>query len=424
MLYFLQNGEVNAVYNADEMGLGKSIQTIVTLENLGTAKWLVLCPKSMVLTWAKEINKWQVSPRTINVVQTADQVRRAKECNITIMNYERITDPSTLKFLVGVPWCALVCDEAHKLKNYSAKRTRAVFKYLFPVSRYKILLSGTPFLRDITDGFSPFKALAPSVFPDFFAFANRYSLSIETNWGTKYFGIQNPEELKNIIRSRFYIRRTKEEVGLQLPPKEWIKVPLPAEYCVTLPKDQKEAAEREAAVLKHAIETGEDTSHEVPKNLMALRKLQGLKKVKPIADFARELLEQEIPIVIFAYHKDVIDGLAKELSDFNPYTLTGDTSGSERERAITSFQNGDGLCFIANLIAGGVGVTLTKASVCLICEYTFSPADISQAIGRIDRIGQQNNMFIYYFAVRGSIDQELIEVIMDKAKNFAQIVEN
>lgn len=424
MLHFLRTNETNGCYNASEMGTGKSCETVVTLNELSVSKVLIVCPKSMLFTWAKELQKWSAVPRSINIMSKAADVRKVKESNVTIINYDLIARAEVLGVLHTVNWCAIVCDEAHKIKNYSAQRSRAVYKYLFPKARYKILLSGTPFLRDITDGFTPFKALAPSLFPDFYAFANRYALSIETQWGTKYFGIQNADELKALIRKNFYLRDTMEEVGLQLPPVEFIKIHLSEDYLVKMPKDAAEAAKMEAKALCEAITNNQDTTRMVPKNLMALRKLQGVEKIKPIADFARELLDQEIPIVIFAYHKDVVYGLEKELKEFNPYTLTGETTGVERNRAIEAFQSGQGNCFIANLVAGGVGITLTRASVCLICEYTFSPADISQAIGRIKRIGQQNNMFVYYFAVKNSIDQDLIDVTMDKARNFDMIVEN
>lgn len=409
-------------YNACEQGLGKSIMAIVTCNVLIARKKLIICPAVMRHTWAKELSIWEAQPSAgIVVVDSSRELFSTKIAETTVVSYDLASRHSD--YLSKDDWDAIVFDEAHYLKNRNAKRTQRILSALWPKARYKIALSGTPFTQSVVDGFTLFNAFAPDEFPNFWQFANRYAYKKITPWGSKFYGVRNAEELSNKIRSRFYIRFKKEEVLKELPPKTFSRISLPETFSLTPSKSEAETVKEQTAIFLKRIETGEGTSV-LPASLAAQRRLQGEKKLPAVIDFVRDLLEQEIPVVVFAYHRNFISKLSEALHMFNPAVITGDTSAYERTRLVEHFQGGGTNCFIGQFTAGGVGITLTRSSTVVLGELDWSPAVVAQATDRVHRIGQKDAVTAYYFVVRDSLEEGIVETVMNKAKTFAQVVEN
>lgn len=385
MLSFLTSKE-RSCYNASEVGLGKTCMAIITAINLAAKNILIICPKSVISVWDQELVKWGYKGEA------------------KILNYEACRKDSTLKKLIETTYDVLILDEAHRVKNYKAQQTKAVLGPIWDKCKYKIALSATPFTSSVADGFTLFNRMAPSLFPNFFSFVQEYT-NIKEIWiggvmkGHKYEGVKNGEKLKSLIRNKFYLRYQKSEVGFQMPKKIWQRLELDKEY---LSLDQEEET----------------------KSINPNRE-QGLLKVKPIAEFASELLDGGLPLLIFCWHKDVVDQYREALRKYNPYVITGETNASTRKRLIEDFQKGRTNCFILNYEAGGLGVTLTRAAHALLAEIPFNPSTITQAVGRIDRVTQAaEHIHVYYWVVKDSYDEHKEKLVVDKALAFNEVIKN
>lgn len=420
MLEFLDINQ--GVYNACEQGLGKTIQTIVALNALNVTQTLIICPAVMRLVWEEELKIWSTTPGNCTkvVLNSGDM---AGLFNFSSPSYLIISYDLAARHAAELEkhnWHALVMDESHMLKSKSAKRTKAILGSIWEKADYKIALSGTPFTQSVIDGFTLFNKFLPSRFTNFYQFANRYAYQRITPWGVKYFGVRNAEELSKIIRANFYIRYTKEQVLPELPEKVFQKISLPESFGVGWKKEKEVLTDANEAVA--AISSGRN--FKVAGNLATLRKEQGLLKIPAIVEFAKNLLEQEIPIVLFAYHRMVIAKLQEELEKFKPVVITGDTSAEDRQSSIKAFQEGKAHCFIGQINASGTGITLHRSSIVILGELDWSPAVISQAVDRCHRIGQKDTVNVHYFVVKNSLEEKIVNVVMDKAKTFAKVLED
>jgi SWI/SNF-related matrix-associated actin-dependent regulator of chromatin subfamily A-like protein 1 len=432
MLAFMRANESHGCYLADQMGLGKSCQALVTINELKLNKILIICPAIMRLTWRDEIMAWAVGNRTrvAPILKSEDLDKNTIDiANYLIISYDLAARTKCRELLTSIEWDCLILDEAHYIKSHSAKRTKEILKHIWPKAKNRILLSGTPFTQSVVDGFTAFNRLLPSKFPTFYDFVGRYAYAQATPWGVKYTGVKNHEELSALIRSNFYVRRRKDEVLKDLPPKTFQKLTLGEEYLLKVPQNDREtlAAQVRAVVMK--IERGESVGP-VPHSLASQKRLQGELKVPAVVDFVRDLMEQDIPVVVFGWHTKVLTAIdsafreASDLTESNPAFIDGSISSEVRHAEVERFQSGKTNLFIGQMAAAGVGITLTRSCTVVLAELDWSPGVIAQAVDRVHRITQVEPVTVYYFVVENSIDETLTEVVMDKAKTFSKVLDS
>lgn len=440
---FLQNkNESNGVYVANEQGLGKTVTTLATRNTLQLSPTLIVSPAVMRLTWEGEVYSWcrfsSTSVPKVKVIEHAEDIDDIAGAEFVIISYSLLINLDVLQKLAAFSFELIILDEAHNIKNYKSKRTKSA-QALCGRIKYKILLSGTPFSVNVIDGYVPFSLLSPSKFPSYISFGDRYSecevikipkwsfnpvtkrkqrMMLEVK---KYFGLKNAEELREIIRSNFYIRYKKDDVLTELPPKIFQKIILPETLSVKYQASEYAKIQAEKALLWESIEN--DKPIVVPSYIAQHRRQQGLEKVPAITEFVREKLDAEIPIVLFAHHKDVIAQIAEALKEFNPVLITGDTANEDRQEAIRKFQEGETNLFIGNIIAAGTGITLHRSSTVILGELDFVPSNLAQAVDRVSRIGQKNQVIVYFFVVAKSLDEQLEELVIRRTKEFKSVLD-
>lgn len=437
-IHFLQNNPANACYNACEMGLGKSVISVVAMNTLGCKKILIVCPAIMRLVWRDEIIKWSTTdPDMIDVILSGkdadDRIKRTGDFNYVVTSYDLASSRPFLTWLESQKWDAIIMDESHYLKNTRTQRTKAVLGQLWPEAKYRLALSGTPFTTRVIDGYTIFRRMLPGRWKDFDDFADEFSYkqmkSINGRTFFDYFGVKNADKLRQLIRGNFYVRFTKAEVLIDLPPKQYTRISLPLKYAV-IPrgKTEKEALEIEAEMIRRAIEEYKPVP--VPKCLAEHRRLQGERKAEAVIEFVQNLLEQDIPVVLFAWHKSVIAAYKQAFESYRPAVITGDTPPAVRKSEVDRFQStqcsasdAGTILFIGNIQAAGVGITLTRSSTCVLGELDWSPASIAQAVDRLHRIGQRGTVNVYYFIVEKSIDEAITNTVMSRAKMFKSILD-
>lgn len=402
-----------ACYNASDMGTGKSVMTCGTINVLkkhvvSDLFILIISPSAMLYTWKKELEKFS-GLESVVISKSSELPLKYEPGKAYIISYALASMELNLKVLLGIKWTLCICDEAHYLKNYKANRTKAV-DVLSKNVKYMYFLSGTPFINSTVDGYPVFRMCDPFNFKSFIEFAEKYAVKRITPWGTKYEKARNVPELSKKLRESFFIRYRRKDVLKSLP--ECV------ESIVYLPKDCGiEVDEATEAAIVDSIR-----SQKVKSTVVGLRQQIGERKVKAISEYTEDLLEQDRSVILFAHHKAVIAKYKELLEKYNPYIITGDVSSSERQKAIEGYQRGDSKLIIMNIIAGGVGITLTKASEIVFAEFPWTYADYAQAIGRAHRMGQENNVTVYNFIVDGSIDVTIHKTVMEKRNMHDRLI--
>lgn len=412
---FLLYGAGNAAYNGSDPGVGKTIMTLLTIPEMGFKKILVISPKNMLYTWKKEANIW-LPDFHVDILETPNDklklhAQHAK--HIYVVAYSFVWRDSIAKYILKNKWDCLVLDEAHKLQNKKAEQTRFVLTELWKRIPYRIALSGTPFGACVTECYAIFNKMLPNFFGGKYAFAEAFAIEEKTPWGSKFHGIKNAEILSKLIRKNFFFRYKRDEVENEIPARNFTQITLPKKYSLKAYEDMLKLLEAE----------GTDVTElpDIPVHMMGVIRLQGELKVDVIAEYAEDLLEQNIPIVIFTINKAVLAAYKERLAKFNPLIIDGDTSTMQREINKNEFQTGVSNLMLINFKAGGEGITLTRAQYVLLSQLPFNPRDVEQAVSRANRIGAKETLNISYFVVENSLDEKISSRIMQKLKDFNKL---
>jgi len=146
-------------------------------------------------------------------------------------------------------------------------------------------------------------------------------------------------------------------------------------------------------------------------------------KIKKIVEDTNNAIEQGEKVIIFTQYVKTLEDISKELrKSVKVSVLSGSTKQKDRQKAVDDFQNDDDVkVFVANIKAGGVGITLTKASIVMFADLDWTPEIHSQAEDRAHRIGQNRMVNVYYYVVQDTIEMDIIE-LLDKKKQMVNEV--
>lgn len=433
---------------ADQMGLGKTVQSLATVQAAGAFPALVVCPASVKLNWAREAAQW-ISSRTVEVLEgTAGE--GSAGADITLINYD-ILDAHADR-LIGRDYSALILDESHYIKNRKVKRTaRAKELARGPAGSegpyIRLLLSGTPLLSRPEELIPQLEVLGRlGDLGGFWRFANLYCAAREGPFGWDLSGAQNLSELNDNLRASCFIRRTKDEVLSDLPAKQRAVVPMELANA----EDYREAEadlvsymgecaandrrriaraiagfeaengrrpdERERSQLVLRVRGGAEARAEANEQLVrigALRRMCALGKLDGVVRWVKEFLNStDQKLVLFGAHREVVFAVAER---FGAPSITGDDNAASKQAAVDRFQSDPGCrLLVANIAAGGVGITLTAASDVAFIELGWTPAIHDQAEDRCHRIGQQSSVTAWYLLGFATIDGQIHDLIERK----------
>ena len=395
---------------ADDMGLGKTFQILEAIKKLGLQSGIILCPQSIRRSWVKRTRE-QIPLAFIKEI-TSPQVPPDPTA-FNIVNYDIVWKEPLRTRLLTNQWPVLVADESHALKNIDAKRTKFVLgkKGLYLRCDRRWLATGTPVLNRPIELYPTLRSLFPTFlgrFTSYYDYAYKFCAGYQGTFGFDATGASNLEELSKILKP-IMIRRLKSEVIKDLPPVTYDKVYLdPSDKLVKLIEQER----REYA--KHVLAETSTT-----------RQAIGVIKTQAAIGHIKNILEEKQKLVVFVWHKAVVDALKEEFKN-ESVTFTGSESSREKEEAITRFQK-DPKCrlFVGNIKSAGFGVDGLQ-SVCdtaLFVEMSYVPNEIKQAIDRLNRIGQKSPVQIQFLVAEKSIDEDLIDSLTTKARNINIIMD-
>lgn len=386
---------------ADEVGTGKTCQAIHACQQVGARSILVICTASIKYNWKKEAIKWGYDERDIYILDNKI-IKRLPQNGMFIINYDLCWRKNYARVLFKRTYDVLICDEAHYLKNHKAKRTKAVWlsNGYADLSTYRWMITATPVLNRPVELHPMLKKLCPErlgQFINFIAYTQRYCDGKDGKWGYEALGAENLEELAGRLEG-FMLRRD----GRVLPDKVLQKIYLPF---------TKE--------IEKYLFTGKENE--------SIRRKIGLGKVDPSVEIIANLIEAEAKIVVFAYHIDVIIGLAFSLAKYKPAVLYGATPTNKRQEVIDRFiKDPECKIFIGQIQAAGEGIDGLQqvARVGVFVEIAHTPGIIKQAIGRLYREGQKRPCVFQFLIVEGTIDEGILDNTLFKDKNIKTIMKD
>jgi SNF2 family DNA or RNA helicase len=296
-------------------------------------------------------------------------------------------------------------------------------------AKKKIAMSGTPIANKAQDVWNLIDFCHAGVFGNYWAFINRYCL--KNKWGG-IFGYVNMDELREKLK-RYMIRRTKEEVLPDLPEKMTTDVVfvLSEEEAALQTKIKKEILFEIEATDINKLETPMTLQYTIVKfgrlrQLADSLELLGENKKSSKLEVLKELLQENVEngrkVIIFSEFAEMCKILKRELIEYNPAMVIGETAADKREQELTRFKI-DPVCRIAILSsAGAYGLNLTEASIIINYDLPFSLSKLEQRIGRAHRYGQKNKVQIFNLLGKGTADMGIKKIIHAKSELSTQLL--
>ncbi len=423
-LGFLADYGFNGIL-ADDMGLGKTLQTLAhilherSVDRLNSPT-LIVAPTSLLGNWKREAARFTPTLRTA-IWHGSDRKSRGlpfTDTDIVITSYALVT--RDIELLKLQTFGCIVLDEAQAIKNPAAKVSQAL--KTLTIER-RICLTGTPLENHLGELWAQFDFLMPGFLGTRKHFNRYFRTPIETHGS-----VERQQKLAGLIRP-FLLRRKKEQVASELPPKTEIVRE------VTLEGAQARLYESIRVTMEHRVrqllaDRGMARSHiEMLDALLKLRqtcchpKLVKLDTAKGIVESAKtellismllELIAEGKKILLFSQFTEMLALIEVELHkhDIQYAKLTGRTR--KRDDVIDSFQHGDLPLFLISLKAGGTGLNLTAADTVIHYDPWWNPAVENQASDRAHRIGQTKPVFIYKLVASNTVEEKIMAMQQHK----------
>lgn len=395
---------------ADEMGLGKTVQALACLASEGAFPALVVPPAHLTRNWQEEAARFlRIEGRAprIHVIRGLKPYD-LPEADIYIMHYLLLRGWKAA--MRDFPVRAVIFDEVQELRHSGTEKYSAA-SLLAEGCQRVIGLSGTPIYNRGGEIWNVINIL------DFHFLGDWESFSREWCYGYGSAVVVKPELLGAYLkREGLMLRRTKQEVLKELPPKRRL--------VQELDWNDKLYAQLMAPILPEL--TRWRTAQDLTPSQRALleesisqhaRQATGVAKAPYVCQFVRMLLEGGEKVLLFAHHHAVMDAYRQELKAFSPGFITGRELGSAKDKAVERFMAGktDVLCIS---LRAASGLNLQRATCVVFGELDWSPAVHSQAEDRAHRIGQADSLLCYYLVSPQGSDAEMQDALGLKVSQF------
>uniref|UniRef100_A0A8C3XIT3 Zinc finger RANBP2-type containing 3 n=1 Tax=Chelydra serpentina TaxID=8475 RepID=A0A8C3XIT3_CHESE len=411
---------------ADEMGLGKTVQAI-SISYYYKKEWplLIVVPSSLKYPWIDEMEKWipELCPDDINIIQNKTDIGRISTSKVTVLGYGLLaTDAQTLvDTLYKQNFKVVVVDESHYMKSRNATRSKILLPIVQNAAR-AILLTGTPALGRPEELFMQIEALFPRRFGTWSEYAKKYCnahvrfFGKRTLWDCR--GASNLDELHQLL-SNIMIRRLKNEVLTQLPPK--IRQRIPFDLPKAAAKELNTSFEEWEKLIR-APNSDVTESHfvQVMGLITRMYKQTAIAKAGAVKDYIKMMLENDkLKFLVFAHHLSMLQACTEAAIENKAryIRIDGSVPSVERIHLVHQFQKDpDTRVAILSIQAAGQGLTFTAATHIVFAELYWDPGHMKQAEDRAHRIGQCSSVNIHYLIAKGTLDPLMWAMLNRKAK--------
>ncbi|MFC0141217.1 DEAD/DEAH box helicase [Erwinia mallotivora] len=412
---------------ADDMGLGKTIQTLAHLlleKEAGRLDRpaLIVVPTTLVYNWTQEAGRFAPDLRVLALTgsQRKDFYYQIEQHDVVLTTYSLLWRDQPQ--LLSHSYHLLILDEAQYVKN-SASRASSVIRSL--KARHRLCLTGTPLENHLGELWSQFDFLLPGFLGNEKQFTQEWRIPIERNGDRVRRAL-----LARLVRP-FMLRRRKQDVAKELPPKNTIVRTVRLEGAqlelyeavrsamqdrVRLAVEQQGAGRSHLLVLDALLKLRQICCDPRLVNSDSARKMHSSAKLALLREMLSDLLAEDRRILIFSQFTSMLTLIAGELQKSGiPFvTLTGSTR--DRTTPVQRFQDGEVPVFLISLKAGGVGLNLTAADTVIHYDPWWNPAAENQATDRAWRLGQDKPVFVYKLIAAGSIEEKIVALQQQKAE--------
>lgn len=398
-----------------------TVQALTTVKELDGFPALVICPASLKINWAREAHK-HFGMKAKILTGTKSERWDGKMPQLVVANYDilkdRIIELSALRFK------SVVADEGHYLQNRSSKRTRCV-RGLMKDAEFAFVLTGTPITNRPADLWPILNMLRPGLFGSFMEFCQKFARPKKRPWGWTFDGAKNLPELHELLTEHLMVRRRKCDVLKDLPAKRRIVVPLDVTN-----RKQYEGAKKDFIgwLAKHAPE--KLSSAERAKGLALanhLKQLIGKLKIPAVVEWTNNFLEESgDKIILFAYHRDVIETLCEAFGDA-AVKVYGGLTDKRRQAAFDAFNASDSVrVMVGQIESAGQGWSCRSTSTCAFAELDWRASLIDQATDRthgVQRGVEGKHSTNFFLLAHESIEEALARAIERKQKIARAVVD-
>ena len=421
---------------ADDMGLGKTIQVLARMaserdEGSDVGTTLVVAPVSVVGNWRREAERF-VPGVEVYVHHGSGRAsggtlaEAVAEHDLVITTYGVVR--SDIDEMSELTWHRVVLDEAQKIKNPQAGRTKAVRQL---DANRRVALTGTPVENRLMELWSIMQFLNPGLLGSAKRFEKELAKPIEL-------GHREQTEVLHRLVSPFIMRRLKTDAEIigDLPEKietrefcnlteEQATLYRAAAEDVLEKLDDSEGIERQGLVLSLMTRLKQICNH--PRQFLGDDSPIGDRSAKlaRLEELAGEIVEAGDAALIFTQYTAMAEMIRYRLQERvgrRVLYLHGGTPQDKRDEMVERFQRDDGPpFFLLSLKAGGTGLTLTRANHVIHYDRWWNPAVEDQATDRAFRIGQTRNVQVHKLVCEGTIE-ERIDAMIERKKELAERV--
>jgi len=417
---------------ADDMGLGKTVQFLAYLALERSRKRLrgpvlIVSPTSVLPNWRAEIARF-VPGLKVLTLSGADRFERVPQIgasDVVLTSYALLQ--RDIDELCKHEWQIAVLDEAQAIKNPRSKGAQAAARLR---AGQRLALTGTPMENHLGELWSVFGFAVPGLLGEHAPFTRAFRTPIEKRGNA---------ERRAVLAARlrpFLLRRTKENVALDLPEKSEIVVPIELDGAqrdlyetiriamherVRSELRRRGLARSRIVVLDALLKLRQVCCDPRLVKLAAARDVRESRKLEALLEMLPELIDEGRRILLFSQFTSMLDLIKPELVrrgiDF--VELRGDTR--DRVTPVERFQAGEVPLFLISLKAGGTGLNLTAADAVIHYDPWWNPAVERQATDRAHRIGQRRPVFVYKLVTSGTVEERILDLQQRKAELAAGI---
>jgi non-specific serine/threonine protein kinase len=416
---------------ADDMGLGKTIQILAFFQSLREqgkleGPSLLVVPKSLLVNWQREAERFTPELRILEYMGNFRKKDPAifSQYDIILTTYGTLL--RDIEFLCGHRFFYTILDESQNIKNplaQSSKATRLV------KAQHRLVLTGTPVENNTFELWSQFAFLNPGLLGSMDYFKREFAAPIES---------RGSDEMVKVLRKLVYpfiLRRTKEQVAPELPPRTERLL-----FTDLEPAQRKlynQTRDYYRGMLLGLIDSDgiQDVRMKILEGLLRLRQIcihpalvsdtyKGESaKYELLLETLETLHDEGHKVLVFSQFVQALHLLRAEL-DARHYRYTYlDGQTTDRQEQVDIFQNDPSIrFFLISLKAGGVGLNLTAADYVVHLDPWWNPAVEMQAADRAHRIGQDKPVFVYKLIARGSVEEKILKLQEHKKELVDQII--
>lgn len=374
---FLTMRKNAAVFN--EQRTGKTPTTLLAVKDRMN-KGVIVCPAGLKLNWSREAQLWIRKSSTVISGTKKKRVRsyqtfRDADSGLLILSYETLrADIAEMDFEFDV----LIVDEAHRLRNYQTKQSKAVYE-LGKKAKHVFALTGTPAVNHPSDVFGILKLLRPKKYGSYWNFVERYFGYTMTRFGRDILALKKHmiDEFTEML-NHISTQRKRVDVMQWIPPITHRQIPL-------------ELSDTQKRYYTQLVETYRYDDNVVPNAVALLTRLRQIcldtgliteKDSSPKGDFIKEyIIDNDESVIVFSSFTSFLNKLHSEIP--GSVLLTGEQTQAEKQAAVDKMQKGEAKVMLANVVAGGLGWTLDKVDTIIFTDKSFNPINNEQAQDRI-----------------------------------------